>query len=99
MALLPVRTAAALILGLTLALTGCGTKVLTTDEAEKQISASVEKETGTAPEDVSCADDVDAEVGKTSKCTVTIDGEDINVTVKITKVDGDNVEFDILPEG
>lgn len=75
---------------------GCSTtKTLTQEEAEKQISATYEQEFGAAPEEVSCPDDITAEVGKKMTCEVTVDGETIEAPITITKVEGDTVNFDI----
>ncbi len=92
--------AAALVL--TLGLSGCSSSV-ESSEVETQISNELEKQVGQAPDAVDCPNDLDAEVGAEETCTLTADGEDYAVTVKVTKVDGDNVSFDISvgdqPEG
>jgi hypothetical protein len=75
---------------------GCsGQAVLSQAQAEKQISAALEKEVGQKPDKVTCPGDVDAEKGKTMKCELTADGTTYGLTITITSVKDDNVKFDI----
>ncbi|MDT5015706.1 MAG: hypothetical protein QOD39_1866 [Mycobacterium sp.] len=71
---------------------GCGSTLLP-DKTAQSVTDFVKKNTGFTPKDVKCPDGVDAKVGTEFDCHFT--GPDANYTahVKVTKVDGDNVEF------
>lgn len=62
-------------------------------EAETQLAAQVD---GATP-DVSCPDDLTAEVDETMQCELTIEGDDTvyPVTITVTSVDGDQANFNI----
>ncbi|WP_340539795.1 DUF4333 domain-containing protein [Nocardioides sp. GXZ039] len=61
------------------------------EQAKQQLAASV----GQEPDDVTCVDDLPAEVGATIRCTLTDAGTQYGVTVTATEVDGTNVKFDV----
>jgi len=46
---------------------------------------------------VSCPDDLEAEVGATTRCTLSVgdDGDEYGVTVTVTSVKGDTANFDV----
>ena len=69
-----------------------GTKTLDSAEAQRQITALTEEQTGVAPTDVSCPADIEAEAGATFSCTGSLEGQPISFTVTQTDDDG-NVEF------
>ena len=96
-------TMGAAALALALGLSGCGSSSVTSSDVETQISSELEKQVGQAPDSVDCPNDLDAEVGAEERCTLTVDGNDYGVSVKVTKVDGSDVSFDISvddkPEG
>lgn len=65
---------------------------LDTAEAESEISAQVQEQTGVAPTSVDCPADVELAQGTTSSCTVTLQGQTFDYTV--TQLDDEgNVEF------
>ena len=78
-----------------LALSGCGSGSVTTDELEKQISAQLGEQIGREPESVDCPEPLDAEVGATGRCTLTDSGATYGVDVEVTKVEGSTASFDI----
>ncbi|WP_338079653.1 DUF4333 domain-containing protein [Antrihabitans stalactiti] len=87
--------AAAIACALAVSLTGCGSKIKA-DGAEKTIADFVSSKTGFKPTDVKCPSDVDAKEGVEFDCHFTgPEGKPYTVNMKITKVDGDNVNFDI----
>ncbi len=96
-------TMGAAALALALGLSGCGASAVDSSDVEKQISGQLEKQIGQAPDSVDCPNDLDAEEGAEERCTLTADGQDYGVSVKVTKVDGNDVSFDIAvddkPEG
>lgn len=64
-------------------------------DVAEQVSAELEKQVGQAPDDVTCPEDLPAEVGAEVTCELT-DGENVyDVNVKMTSVDGSDVLFDI----
>lgn len=90
-----VRACTALFLGVAvLGLSGCG-KVIDADSAQKSVTDFVSQNTEFTPNDVKCPSGTDAKVGNEFDCTFT--GPDGNYTahMKITKVDGSDVEYDV----
>jgi Domain of unknown function (DUF4333) len=61
----------------------------------KEISAQLEKQVGRPAESVECPDDLKGEVGATTRCTWNDGGETYGVDVKVTKVEGTGVKFDL----
>jgi hypothetical protein len=64
------------------------------DEISKQLTEQLNR----APESVTCPGDLKGEVGQTATCEFTENGDDYSVKVTVTKVEGDQVSFDIEPE-
>ena len=62
----------------------------------EQVNAEVEKQVGQAPDDVTCPEDLPAEVDAEIACELTA-GEDVyDVAVTVTSVDGSDVLFDLV---
>ena len=61
------------------------------DELAKKIAQQV----GRAPESVRCPDNLEGEVGATTRCTLDDSGKTYGVDVNVTKVDGTDVRFDL----
>ncbi len=82
-----------LIASLAMALAGCGSTIKP-DGAAGSVTDLVSKQTGFKPTDVKCPSGVDAEVGKEFECHFTgPEGKEYTAQMKVTKVEGDNVEF------
>jgi len=83
---------------LVLGLAACGTDAVARDDLESQAAAALEEQIGAAPE-VSCPEDLPAEVGATTECVATAPGsdEEVRLEITVTSVDGDEVQFDIEP--
>jgi uncharacterized protein DUF4333 len=64
-------------------------------ELAKEISAQLENQVGRAPESVECPHDLKGEVGATTRCMLHDSGEAYGVNVKVTKVEGTDVKFDL----
>jgi hypothetical protein len=79
-------------------LAGCSSSTPTVDRSdlEQEVSTQLEKEVGTAPDDVACPDDLEGEKGNEMRCTLTAGSDEVGVTVTVTDVDGDDVGFDIV---
>ncbi|MFE9815861.1 DUF4333 domain-containing protein [Streptomyces sp. NPDC005773] len=71
-----------------------GSKEVKKDEVAKQASTALGKQVGREPDDVTCEDDLKAEVGATVRCELTADGKKYGVTVTAKSVDGDKVNMD-----
>ena len=91
---------ALLILAAVLAVfvSGCGSTI-NPDGAAKSVVDVVSRQTKFKPNDVSCPSGVDAEVGVEFDCKFTgPEGEKYTAHMKVTKVEGDNVEFYVKSE-
>ncbi|HEY9305270.1 MAG TPA: DUF4333 domain-containing protein [Mycobacterium sp.] len=90
-----VRVAVGMLIGVaTLQLAGC-TKTIKPEGAAQSVVDVVSKETGFKPTDVNCPTGVGAKVGGEFDCHFTGPEGPYVAHMRITKVDGDNVEFDI----
>ena len=83
----------ALIAPLAMVLAGCGATIKPEGAAQSVVDL-VSKQTGFKPNDVKCPSGVDAEVGKEFECQFTgPEGKEYTAQMKVTKVEGENVEF------
>lgn len=88
--------ATTLILAALAALAGCSSeKAVSQDDVEKQISTQLTNQVGQRPDDISCPDDLKAEVGTTMTCVLTDGKAHYDVAIDVTKVDSGDVSFDI----
>ena len=87
------RTAFLIVLAsLAVILTGCGSTIKP-DGAAQSVTDLVSKETGFTPTDVTCPDGVKAEAGVEFECKFTGPDGNYIAHVRVTKVEGDDVEF------
>jgi hypothetical protein len=78
---------------LAMALAGCGSTIKP-EGAAGSVTDLVSKQTGFKPTDVKCPSGVDAEIGKEFDCHFTgPEGKDYTAHLRVTKVDGDDVQF------
>ncbi|GFG65189.1 hypothetical protein MKUB_26790 [Mycobacterium kubicae] len=93
---LGVRVAVGALVGAMLGLlTGCGSTVKPQGAAQSVVDV-VSRQTGFHPTDVHCPSGVKAKAGQEFDCHFTgPEGKPYVAHMRITKVDGDNVEFDI----
>ena len=90
---LAARLAAPLV---ALALAGCSQQVtLDEQELEQEVSSQLEKLVGQAPDRIDCPGDLEAEEGTEMRCVLHAGEDKLGVTVTVTGVDGEDVEFDI----
>jgi hypothetical protein len=83
----------AAVLATFLFVTGCGSRI-NPDGAAKSVVDVVSKQTKFKPTDVTCPSGVDAEVGVEFDCKFTgPEGVEYTAHMKVTKVEGDDVEF------
>lgn len=85
---------AALVLGV-IVLSGCGADVVSQADLEKGVSDELTEVVGTAPDDIECPGDLEAEVGTTMRCTLIAGEDELGVTVTVTEVDGGEVNYDV----
>ncbi|AGB23062.1 hypothetical protein Mycsm_02734 [Mycobacterium sp. JS623] len=82
-----------LVASLAMLLAGCGSTIKPEGAAQSVVDL-VSKQTGFKPNDVKCPSGVDAQVGKEFQCHFTgPEGKDYTAQMKVTKVEGENVEF------
>ena len=82
-----------LVATLDLFISGCGSTIKP-DGAAKSVVDVVSRQTKFKPTDVSCPSGVDPKVGEEFDCKFTgPEGKEYTAHMKVTKVDGDNVEF------
>jgi hypothetical protein len=77
-------------------LAACGSGTLSSDEVATKAEDALEQQIGVRPT-ITCPDDVTAEVGAETRCTLT-GGDDptkYGVSITVTEVDGDNAKFDV----
>ena len=81
---------------LLLGLAACGADVLGTSTVEEGVADALEEQVGVRPE-VTCTDDLEAEVGASTRCTVGAPGDPTRygVTVTVRSMEGERASFDV----
>jgi hypothetical protein len=82
---------------LVVGLSACGGALPAEDVADA-VADVFESDLGFRP-DLTCPDDLAAEVGATVRCTAGVDGETYGATVAVTSVDGDGTAFEVQVDG
>jgi uncharacterized protein DUF4333 len=82
------------LLGAAACSTGPG--MVSKDDIAKQITDKMTDAAGNKPDSVSCPDGLKAQVGAQLNCAMKIKGEDFNVNVTATSVNGNDVKFDMV---
>ena len=91
----PALTAAvALVLALLVA--ACGEKTVDASAAEETVTNLIADESGFEAQDMSCPDDVPAEVDEEFECEFTGPEGPYVASVTITEVDGDDAVFQVV---
>jgi hypothetical protein len=81
------------IASLALLLAGCGSTI-TPEGAAQSVVDLVKEQTGFEPKDVKCPGGVDAKEGTEFECKFTgPEGKEYTAHMRVTKVEGDDVEF------
>ncbi|MCD6726282.1 MAG: DUF4333 domain-containing protein [Solirubrobacteraceae bacterium] len=90
------RFATVLLSVLALTTASCSEKkMLSEKELETQSQTALTKAVGAKAPPVDCPDEIEAKVGSSARCRMTIDGKPFGVSVKVTKVEGLNATFDV----
>ncbi|AIR99572.1 DUF4333 domain-containing protein [Streptomyces glaucescens] len=94
-------TAAALLVGCSVsASTGAAEPTLSAGKLADTVARKLAETTGQPKPDVTCPEDLVGKVGTTTRCTLTAgDGSSLGVTVTVSSVDGDRIDFDIEADG
>ena len=81
-----------------LGVAACGAGTVAADEVTTRAEEVLEGETGGVRPEVSCPEDLPAEVGAEMRCTATVVGEEdeYGVTVTVTSVEDDQARFDVV---
>jgi Domain of unknown function (DUF4333) len=95
---LAIRFGAVFIGVAALQLTACGSSTIKPDGAAQSVVDLVSEKTDFKPTDVKCPDGVEAKVGGVFDCTFTGPDGDYLAHMKIDKIDGEQVLFDINTE-
>jgi hypothetical protein len=90
-----VRLGAAVIAASVALLLAACSKTVDPGGAAQSVTDVVSEQTGFKPTDVKCPDGVDAKVGQEFECKFTGPEGPYTAKMKVTKVDGGRVEFDI----
>ncbi|MER5894993.1 MULTISPECIES: DUF4333 domain-containing protein [unclassified Streptomyces] len=69
---------------------------LSSDKLADTVAEKLASTTGQPKPDITCPEDLAGKVGTTTRCTLTAkDGSTLGVSVKVTSVEGDQINFDI----
>lgn len=99
------RSLSAIAVGVVLV--GCSASVdvgtsepeLSADDLATAVSEQLARTTGRPEPDISCPEDLAGKIGTTTRCTLTADdGSTLGVSVEVTSVDGDRINFDIAAD-
>jgi hypothetical protein len=94
----PARAGTKIAIGLAalgLLAAACGSGTIKADGAAKSVTDLVSQQTGFHPTDVNCPSGIEAKAGKEFDCHFTGPEGPYTAHVKVTGVDGDDINFDI----
>jgi hypothetical protein len=75
---------------------GSSTPKMSSGKLADLVAEKLAATTGQPKPDVTCPEDIEGKVGTTTRCALTAgDGSTLGVTVKVTSVEGDQINFDI----
>ncbi|WP_030351591.1 DUF4333 domain-containing protein [Streptomyces scopuliridis] len=75
---------------------GTSTPKLSADKLATTVAEKLAATTGQPKPDITCPEALAGKVGTTTRCTLTADdGSTLGVTVKVSSVEGDEINFDI----
>lgn len=83
--------------GVCLAAAACGAGAIDEAELETTVAAQLGEEAGQPPPDIDCPGDLDAEVGATMECDLSVEGDSAvyPVTVKVTSVEDGKANYSV----
>ncbi|MGN2637079.1 DUF4333 domain-containing protein [Nocardia takedensis] len=82
------------------ALTACSVSIgsdpkIDESELEKSVKQTLTEKVGQEPDSIDCPGDLDGKVGTTMRCTLTEGGDQLGLTVTVTSVQDDTVNYDV----
>ena len=83
------------VLAASVSLTSCGAASVSAEDVESQITGELKGADGSSPDAADCPDDLEAEVGATMTCTITVGEDELEVEVKVTEVEDGTAKFAI----
>lgn len=84
-----------LLVGCSASVSVGSTPTMSTDTLETTLAEKLAATTGQPEPDITCPEDLAGKVGTTTRCKLTADdGSTLGVSVKVTSVDGDQINFD-----
>ncbi|MFD7220942.1 DUF4333 domain-containing protein [Streptomyces sp. NPDC059892] len=95
--ILSAAAASALLVGCSASVdVGTTTPKMSTEKLATTVAEKLAATTGRPKPNITCPEDLAGKVGTTTRCTLTADdGSTLGVTVKVTSVEGDQINFDI----
>ena len=82
--------------GVSLLATGCGNKVVSSSELSKQVDATLTAKLGRSPGKVNCPNDLNAKVGATTTCSLTVaNGTKLSLKITVNQVSGNQTRFTV----
>ncbi|MEU2252099.1 DUF4333 domain-containing protein [Nocardia xishanensis] len=80
---------------------GCSVEIGSTtpevkeSELEKSVKQTLTEQVGQTPDAIDCPGDLAGKVGTTMRCTLAAGGDTLGLTVTVTSVEGDTVNYDV----
>lgn len=86
-----------LLAGFTLTAAACGAGAVPEADVESSVAKQLAAETDQPEPDIDCPGDLDAEVGASMECDLTVDGDDnvYPVTVKVTSIEDGKANYSV----
>lgn len=86
-----------LLAGVALVAAACGADVIEKAELESTVAKQLAEEADQPEPDIDCPGDLEAEVGATMECDLTVEGDDdvYPVTVKVTSIEDDKANYSV----
>ena len=91
------RLLLSVIAGFVITTAACGAGAIDESEVESSVATQLAEETGQPEPNIDCPGDLDAEVGATMECDLTVDGDDAvyPVEVKVTSVEDGTANYSV----
>jgi len=87
----------AVVVGLAFGVGACS-NVVPRDDVASAVGSELQKQGVKIDTNVTCPEDLEAEVGRSIRCEFTTDGQPVDAVARVTSVEGDQAKFDIITE-
>ncbi|MGV9587047.1 DUF4333 domain-containing protein [Nocardia farcinica] len=64
-------------------------------DLERSVKETLTQQVGQEPDTIDCPGDLEGEVGNTMRCTLTAGGDTLGLTVTVTSVQDETVNYDV----